>query len=77
MEANYLTLKRHLDENELRTLAVHIGGVPVKAGYIHDLKGQLLNCSRDNATIDMEAVSNCTDVKAKIEKHFGKKTKNK
>jgi hypothetical protein len=66
-----------LDDNELRTLAVHIGGVPVKTTYLNDLRLQLLNCSHDNITIDLDALCNCTEIKAKVEKHFGKKTKNR
>jgi len=67
----------YLNDNEVRTLAVHIGGGPIKGNYLNEVKAQLLNCSRDNVTIDFETVNNCTEIRNKIEKHFGKKTKNK
>jgi len=66
-----------LNDNEIRTLAVHIGGGPIKGNYLHEVKGQLLNCTADNVTIDFDTVSNCTEIRVKLEKHFGKKTKNK
>eukprot|EP01114_Cavostelium_apophysatum_P003574 TRINITY_DN1353_c0_g2_i5.p1 TRINITY_DN1353_c0_g2~~TRINITY_DN1353_c0_g2_i5.p1 ORF type:complete len:1245 (+),score=388.40 TRINITY_DN1353_c0_g2_i5:191-3925(+) len=89
-----------LNANELRTLAVHIYGVPVSPTTLADLEAKLLNVSAiilnstessENGTaivleeasvgsplaITFNTLLNCSEVRTKIEKHFGKKAKNK
>jgi len=63
-----------LNDNELRTLAIKLHGVPVLQKNLDDLTNSL----RKNGTaIDYFALTSNADVMGKLEKHYNGKAKNK
>jgi hypothetical protein len=71
-----LTILSTLDDNEMRTVVVHLTGTPIPRGYIADFKEKLMNFSV-NGTITLETIQNCTLIHKDLEKAFSKKLRNK
>eukprot|EP01117_Protostelium_nocturnum_P010349 TRINITY_DN3721_c0_g1_i2.p1 TRINITY_DN3721_c0_g1~~TRINITY_DN3721_c0_g1_i2.p1 ORF type:complete len:1019 (-),score=326.23 TRINITY_DN3721_c0_g1_i2:164-3220(-) len=66
----------YLNTNELRTLAAHLGPLPLANDSVIILKEQLLNCS-EGGLISLPVLQNCEIIFNQVKEHFSAKPKNR
>ena len=64
-----------LDDNEFRTLAVHLLPIPVKDEAMSKFKGKILNCTNGQWPLTLEHVLSCNENGTKMREVFVKKKK--